>query len=211
MPETWIGTQISSQLVPREIWDSGFARVPPLRLPARDAFDIERRWQKGVKLRNEGHRYVVCCERLQGMVRDLTAAGAPMPAPTIWPTPEDATSNEPSALAYLAVFEYLRRFYKLSVIGTDGQQRVVGLKHRRVEAIFHAPGKTLAEFANLLTHITKESRLAEIFKAAADRAEVSCGNPLTPTECRIAFERRESLIARCVREDCGLVDVFDLS
>jgi len=210
MLETWIDTQISSYLIPSDIWESGYAEVPPLALPARDAVDIERRWKKGVTLNNESRRYTICCERLQGIASALVAAGAPISPPVVWPSHSEAAAGAPSALAYLAMYEYLRRLYKPIQTDAQGRQSQVGLKHRRLESIFHAPGQSLTAFLSLLDHITHEPKLAEMFDQAAQKAEVSGSHQLTATDCRYAFEQRRAVIAQCSQAGFGVVDVFDL-
>ena len=70
---------IRSYLIPHDIWLSGWSDLPHLpavALPARDALEIERRFRKEMNLRNEVRRYTVCCERIQGIVRDLALGGA---------------------------------------------------------------------------------------------------------------------------------------
>jgi hypothetical protein len=57
-------TQISSYIVPKEIWEQGRAGSPgitPLSIPARDALEIERRRSLDINLRNEDHRYTIAC------------------------------------------------------------------------------------------------------------------------------------------------------
>jgi len=207
-----IGTQISSYLIPRAIWESGYKSTAPLALPARDALDIERRWRKGVILRNEAKRYAICCKRMQGMARELEILGAPIPHSYVWKSYEHTEGDGPRALAYLAFFEYLRRFYEPKRQGAGAAPPgVKGLKYDRIEAIFQPPGQRLAAYLDLLSQVQIESRLPEMCLIAVSRAEVlALGFKVSPAECEAALRRRHSLAAMCVKLDCGLVDVLDL-
>lgn len=207
----WIGTQISTYLIPRDIWVSGYGGLPPLALPARDALDIERRWRKDAELRNEARRYTICCERMQGIACDLALAGAPMPSPCVWPSYEHRNVSTPGALAYLAIFEYLRRFYTVRRQDPSGVLKPVRLRYDRVEAIFQPPDKPSSDFLALLTHIRNEPKLSQMCADAVQKAEVadlSC--KVSAEECEAAFQQRYSLVAKCVEEGFGLVDVFDI-
>lgn len=206
-----IGTRISSYLIPRVIWESGYLSAPPLALPARDALDIERRWRKGVILRNEAKRYAICCKRMQGIARELEVLGAPIPAAQVWTSYDDTEGNAPRALAYLALFEYLRRFYKPNRQGAGAPSGERSLKYDRVEAIFQPPGQRLVAYLGLLSQVLSESKLSEMCLHAVRSAEVlALGFKVSPGECEAALRQRHSLVAMCVRLDCGLVDVLDI-
>ena len=207
----WIGTQISSYLIPRAIWESGYGSTPPLALPARDALDIERRWRKGVILRNEAKRYAICCKRMQGIARELEILGAPIPHSHVWKSYEHVEANGPRALAYLAFFEYLRRFYKPNRQGAGTPSGEKGLKYDRVEAIFQPPGERLVAYLSLLSQVQLEPRLSDMCLNAVRSAEVlALGFKVSPGECEAALRHRHSLAVMCVELDCGLVDVLDL-
>jgi hypothetical protein len=206
-----IGTRISSYLIPRAIWESGYISAPPLALPARDALDIERRWRKGVILRNEAKRYAICCKRMQGIARELEILGAPIPPFHVWKSYDDTEGNAPRALAYLALFEYLRRFYKPNRQGAGPQSGEKGLKYDRVEAIFHPPDQRLVAYLSLLSQALSESKLSEMCLQAVRRSEVlAFGFKVDPDECEAALRYRHTLAATCVKLNCGLVDVLDL-
>jgi len=207
-----IGTQISSYLIPRAIWESGYESTPPLALPARDALDIERRWRKGVILRNEAKRYAICCKRMQGIVRELEIRRAPIPHSYVWKSYEHTERGAPRALAYLAFFEYLRRFYEPNRQGAGAADPgPKGLKYDRIEAIFQPPGQRLVAYLNLLSQVKSESRLPEMCLKAISRAEVlPIGFKVSPAECDAALRQRHSLASKCAELDCGLVDVVEL-
>ncbi len=207
----WIGTQISSYIIPRGIWFDGHAGCPPLALPARDALDIERRWRKDVKLRGEARRYTACCERMQGIARDLALAAAPIPAPCVWWTSGQRDAATPRALAYLAMFEYLRRFYTIAKRDSGGVLKRERLLYHRVEAIFHPPDKRMSDYLALVAHIRSEPKLPQMCADAAQRAEVA--DPMfnvSAQECEAALHQRYGLIAKCAAEGLGLIDVFDV-
>ena len=205
----WIFTQISSYLIPSEMWEFGsssFPHLPPLSQPARDALEIERRSRKAVNLRNEARRYSLCCERMQGIVRGLALGGAPMPEPLVW-RPYDAEGETPRALAWLALSEYLRRFYTVERNGIERDR----LRYDRLEAVFHPPGLRLFNLLALFEQIRKNPLLHQVFAAASQKAEVS--NPtlqVTPEECRTAFECRYSLIKRCCENSLAIVELIDV-
>lgn len=205
----WIFTQISSYLVPTEIWEGGSSalpHLPPLSQPARDALEIERRSRKAVNLRNESRRYSLCCERIQGIVRMLALGGAHMPEPFVWRA-YDAEGENTRAMAWLALSEYLRRFYTVDRNGIERDR----LRFDRLEAVFHLPGLQLSNLLALFEQIRKNPHLDQVFVAASQKAEVS--NPtlqVTPQECRAAFENRFDLIKRCSMESLALVDLIDL-
>ena len=207
----WIGTQISSYMIPGEIWLSGYAGHPPLTFPARDALDIERRWRKGVDLRKEARRYVGCCERMQGIARDLALAAAPIPAPCVWSTYGRRDVSTPSALAYLAIFEYLRRFYTIARRDQSGVLKRERLRYHLAEAIFHPPGKRMSDFLTLLAHVKNEPKLSQMCADASQKAEVAdLSFKVSAEECQAAFQQRYGLVAKCVEDGFGLVDVFDI-
>ena len=205
----WIFTQISSYPVPREIWEGGSSalpHLPSLSQPARDALEIERRSRKAVNLRNESRRYSLCCERIQGIVRMLALGEAHVPEPFVWRA-YDAKGDSPKALAWLALSEYLRRFYTVDRNGVERDR----LRYDRLEAVFHPPGLQVSNLLALFEQIRKNPHLDQVFVAASQKAEVC--NPalqVTPEECRVAFEDRFDLIMKCSKESLGLVDLIDL-
>jgi len=200
-----INTQISSYLVPRSLWESGYQGTAPLALPVRDALDIERRWRKGVLLRNEATRYAICCKRLQGMVREMAMKGAPITYVHVWGPYEQEEGHGPRAVAYLAIVEYLRRFYQPDRPGERS------LKYDRIEATFHPPGDRLSAQLRLLTKTQSESRLAEMCAYAVRKADVltrAC--PVSAAECEAAIRQRHRLFVMALEQDCGLVDAIDV-
>lgn len=200
-----ISTQISSYLVPRSLWERGYQGTAPLALPVRDALDIERRWRKGVLLRNEGKRYAICCKRLQGMVREMAIKGAPIAYVHVWGTDQQTEQGGPRAVAYMAAMEYLRRVYQPDRAGEKS------LKYDRLEAIFHPPGERLSAHLRLLTKTQSESRLAEMCAYAVRKADVLTGGcAISAVECEAAIRQRHKLLVMCVEQNCGLVDVFDI-
>jgi hypothetical protein len=204
----WIFTQISSYLVSSEMWEVGSAalpHLPPLSQPARDALEIERRSRKGVNLRNESRRYSLCCERMQGIVRVLALGGAPIHEPFVWRA-YDAAGEAPRALAWLALSEYLRRFYEVDRNGIKRDR----LRYDRLEAVFHPPGIRVSNLLALFEQIRRNPHLGQVFTAASQKAEVA--NPtlhVTPEECGSAFEHRYRLIKRCADKALAMVDLID--
>jgi len=199
-----INTQISSYLVPRSLWESGYQGSASLTLPVRDALDIERRWRKGVLLRNEAARYAICCKRLQAMVREMAIKGAPITHVHVW-GPYQSDERSPRALAYLAAMEYLRRFYQPDRPGERN------LRYDRLEAMFHPPGERLAAHLRLLAKAQSESRLAEMCAYAVARTDVLTGGcSISAAECEAAIRQRHKLLTMADERNCGLVDILDL-
>ncbi len=205
----WIGIQISSYLIPQAIWEHGDEKSPglsPLALVARDALEIERRARKEIKLRNEAHRYTLCCERMQAIVMELARRGAPLPPPVVWQAYDVAGVAHPRAIAYLALCEYLSRFYKVERNG-----RAENLRHDRIEAIFLPPEKHVRRLLDLYEHIRENPHLPKVFAAAAEKAEIAAPTlKIAPEECALAFTARYQLIKRCADESCGAVDVIEI-
>src|SRR5262249_31609585 len=156
----------------------------------------ERRSRKEVNLRNEARRYTLCCERMQGIVRELSIRGARMPEPFVWVAYDSEQVKNPRAIALLAVSEYLRRKYE---VDRNGNPRDT-LRYDRLEAVFHPPGRRISNLFGLFEKIKSNPHLDQVFAAAAQKAEVA--NPILTVdmnECRAAFESRYGMIERCVR------------
>jgi hypothetical protein len=136
----------------------------------------------------------------------LALGGAHMPDPFVWRA-YDAKGDSPRALAWLALSEYLRRFYTVDRNGIERDR----LRYDRLEAVFYPPGLQVSNLLALFEQIRKNPHLNQVFMAASQKAEVS--NPtlqVSPEECRAAFENRYHLINRCSKESLALVDLIDL-
>jgi len=145
---------------------------------------------------------------MQAITRELALTSAPISEPNIWPSYECGSLGHARALAHLAVSEYLRRFYSLK---RPGQEKPEKLRGRRIEALFHPPGKGAFDFLSLLTYIRSEPKFSQIFTASAKEVKVaSMSFAVSSQECETAFERRYSLISKCVQDNLGIVDVFEV-
>jgi hypothetical protein len=196
-----IDTQISSYLIPKPLWEQGYpgrADLPPLAIPTRDALDIERRAQKGVNLRNEANRYILCCERIQGIVRELAQESHLLRPPMVWPAHLGPNASVPSARVYLALIEalgpYQRRDPKF-----------------RFAAVFFAP-----EYADLHQKIFEAIRqgtgIDQLLERTAKSASLLGDSFVVSTEqCKAALEQRYELLKIAALEECGLVDVVELA
>src|SRR5260370_13566172 len=180
-----IAIQISSCLVPLEIWESGYGplpHLPPLSMPARDALEIERRSRKEVNIRNESRRYSLGCERITGIVRELGIGNAPIPQPFVWSVSEGG--GKPRGLAWLALAEYLRRFYRIDRNGVTKDT----LRHDRLEGIFHPPGINISNLVALLEVIIRNPHLPQILTDVCQKTHfVTPTHQLIPAECYEAF------------------------
>ncbi len=205
-----IGTQISSYLISKDIWESGYTglpAIPPLALPARDALDIERRSREGVTLRNEERRYTLCCERMQGIARELSLGGAPIPDPFIWASYESEQVENPKAMAWLALSEYFRSKYQINRNGIEKDT----LRFDRLEAVFHPPGIKISNLLALFEKIKENPLLDKVFAAIVQQTAVATSKlPVTKEECSAAFEGRCGLLKRCLQESLGIVEVVEL-
>lgn len=203
-----ITTQISSCLVPREIWESGYGplpHLPPLSVPARDALEIERRSRKEVNIRNEARRYSLCCERITGIVRELVIGNARIPQPFVWSV--FAGEKNPRGLAWLALAEYLRRFYRIDRNGVTKDT----LRHDRLEGIFHPPGVNISNLVALLEVVIRNPHLPQILTDVCQKTHiVTPATQLIPEECGEALKTRLELAKRCAQESLAIVDLIEV-
>jgi len=143
---------------------------------------------------------------MQCVARELALGGAPIPEPFVWVAYESGQAQNPKALAWLAVSEYFRRFYRVERNGIEKDT----LRYDRLEAIFHQPGG-ISNLLALFEKIRTNPHLDQVFSAAAHKAEVAnAGLTVTMEECKTAFESRYSLIQRCTRDSLGVVDVVEI-
>jgi hypothetical protein len=136
----------------------------------------------------------------------LALGGAALPLPFVW-RPYDAAGDTPRALAWLALSEYLRRFYTVDRNGIERDR----LRYDRLESVFHPPGIRVSNLLALFEQIRRNPLLDQVFAAASQKAEVV--NPtlqVTPEECRSAFEARYTLIKRCSEDSLAIVDLIDV-
>lgn len=193
-------TQIKSFMIPQDIWINGYAgrpNLPPLLLPARDALDIERRAQKDVNIRNEIRRYTLCCERIQGVVGELSLVEGLLAVPVVWPTHRTPSEDSPSALAYLALAESL-------------SLRLKNSPYSRVAAIFFPPEHAKIHF-QVFEAICRRSDLDQFLEHAAKQSSTSGSiTKASVSECRKALNQRCSLLNIVASRQHGLVDVIEL-
>ena len=193
-------TQISSFIVPQDIWTNGYPGrpdLPPLALPVRDALDIERRAQKDVNIRNEVRRYTLCCERIQGIVRELALAEGILPPPVIWRKHRSLLEDSPSAFAYLALAESL-------------SQRLKNSRYARFAAIFFPPEHARSHF-QVFEAICRLPDLDQFLERTAKQGFRSDTiSKATASECKEALSQRYRLLEAVASEQRGLVDVMEL-
>lgn len=192
-------TQISSHLIPAAIWNQGYPDrldLPPISRPARDALDIERRAQKDVRLRNEAHRYVLCCERMQGIAKELSDAGV-LAAAIVWTAHRFAEQNVPTALAYLAAVDTISRALRRS-------------PYPRLSATFFPPDDAPMHM-KIYAAMSRQPNIDQVFVRASRSASVGYGTvAVTPEQCKSAFERRHDLLKAAASGGYGLIDVLEL-
>ena len=192
-------TQISSYLIPASIWAQGHPTrkdLPPLALPARDASDIERRAQKEVNLNNEARRYTLCCERIQGIVQQLSRESSLLPTPKIWWPDAEPDGRAPTARAYLALINAISRILK-------------GSPYPRVSALFFPPDHTRS-YLQVIDAIRQQPNLDRLLDQAARSASLPDARfTVMPEECRSALDQRAELVRRAESEGHGLVDVVE--
>jgi len=188
--------------VPSKIWHEGYVGrldLPPLAIPARDALDIERRSEKDLSLRNEAQRYTLCCERIQEIVAELTSE-LEFPAPPVLFPSDDAAKDltAPSARAYLALMDTLRRSLKRS-------------PYRRVSAVFFPPEHAILHSQVYEVMATRDG-VEELFDQASKRGSLpdEMCNP-TAEQCRAAFAKRHRLLKIAASEGNAIVDLIELT
>jgi hypothetical protein len=194
-------TQISSFLIPKNIWEDGvgaYADLPPLAIPARDALDIERRAKKGINLHNEERRYTLCCERIQGIAQELSQGTNTLPSPMVWPAHRLAHETTPSARAYLGLIEVI--CISLGKLAIDA----------RLAAVFFVP-EDIKLCLTAFEALRKNPGLNNLFERAA-RIASPPGSPfkIIGAQCSIAFTQRYEFLKHAGSEMCAIVDVVEL-
>jgi len=204
-----IDTQISSFTIPREVWKNGYdgaPDLPPLHLAARDAIAIERRAIKRVNLRNEQRRYTLCCERIQGIVQELSRELSVLPNPLVWPS--QSNPKIPIARAYLAVMAFMGRWMSRFLKSLPAEQ----LKsiYPRVSAVFFPP-EDAARHLECFDLIANHPQVHLLFERAAGDATLAEGSSdVSATQCQQAFYMRHELLKAVAAKGQGLVDVLEL-
>ena len=204
-----IDTQISSFPIPPEIWKNGHENapdLPPLHLPDRDAMAIERRAEKEVNLRSEQRRYTLCCERIQGIVQELSQKTGVLPVPVIWPSHSQNNSKVPSARSYLAVMDVIGRWMSRFL----SREEIRKLDYLRFATIFFPP-EDAACHLKAFEFIANHSQVRRLFERAARDATLE-NSPFTvsATQCQEAFHMRYELLKVVAAKGYGLVDVLEL-
>ncbi|MFN8495658.1 MAG: hypothetical protein U0350_49155 [Caldilineaceae bacterium] len=196
-------TQISTFFIPAEIWKQGHPlrpQLPPLALPARDALDIERRALKRVNLRNESLRYILCCERIQGIVHELSQEGGVLKDFFIWPI-QSSTKEEvlATSAAYLALIDTIRRSKFMDKIS-----------YPRITALFFPP-EHATRYSKILSDLCQQPHLNQLLERAAKDASLAGTTVhITAEHCRKAIDQRLELSMHAVSQNYGLVDVLEL-
>lgn len=200
-------TQISSILVPNAVWEAGLEGrpdLPPLRVPARDALDIERRAEKRVNLRNEIRRYTLCCERMQGIVLELARAGIAT-VTMQWHATQVADERRPNARAFLAVVEELAHTIDRMQRASPGSTPNL---YNRVARIYFPPDHARIHRA-MFQAMRQGAGLDKLFERAAKTASLS-NSQITVDQCAQALETRYALLQQAEAGGYGLVDVVEI-
>ncbi len=192
-------TQISTYLIPASIWAQGHPTrkdLPPLAQPARDALDIERRAQKDVNLNNEARRYTLCCERMQGIVQQLSRESGLLPTPRIWSSNIEPDGMAATARAYLGLINAISRILRRS-------------PYPRVSALFFPPDHTQS-YLQVIDAIRQQPNLDRLLDQAARSASLPDARfAVLPEQCRAALDQRIELVHRATSDDHGIVDVIE--
>lgn len=202
-----LDTQINSFAIPREIWGNGLEilpGLPPLALVAEDALTIERRAYKRVNLLNEQRRYILCCERMQGIVEELSCQQGLLSLYQSWPA--SRINNSPTSRAFLANIEVVLRWMR-NHLTLDEKKSVEYLRfHNNFFPPDHARDH-LAQYDAISRHPEYES----FFELASQTATIK-GSQFTvsPEECKLAFEFRHDFLKKIAANDYGLVDVLNI-
>jgi len=194
-------SQIRSFLIPAQVWEEGVQSrpdLPPIAMPARDALDIERRAKKRVNLRNELHRYSICCERIQGITAELVMEKNVLPAPLIFSRSNFNDKQLSTARSYLALIDVLSR----------GQNQ--NLPYKRMASIFFPPdhAKLHLKFYEM---ISKSLKINELFAIAAESASLPNEHfQITAEQCRMAFDQRQDHLRKAAQTGNAVVDIIEL-
>jgi len=197
-------TQISSYLIPKEIWEAGrtgYTQISPLSIPARDALEIERRRNKNINLRYEDHRYTIACERIQSLAVETFQNDKDLPRPVIWPTHFGVGKKHSTALAYLITIESLFRALFKSIDK---------LPYQRFLAVFFPPDDKdnhLKLFQVLVNNIHIDDMM---LRASNLSRRMGTDFEITPEQCKLALLDRFDLLNTIQSQNCGLVDVIQI-
>jgi hypothetical protein len=200
-------TQISSILIPHTVWEAGLAGrpdLPPLRVPARDALDIERRAEKRVNLRNEIRRYTLCCDRMQGIALELSRSGIAT-VRMQWYATSAADEGRPNARAFLAVIEELARTIDhIKRVATGPTPNL----YNRVARVYFPPDHARIHRA-MFQAMRQGAGLDKLFERAAKTASLS-NSQISGEQCAQALEARYTLLQQAEAGSYGLVDVVEI-
>lgn len=191
-------TQISVFLIPPELWQRGAIErsdLPPLARPAQDALDIERRSRQGTLLRNESHRYILCCDRMQDIVKDLRDDSI-LSENARFAASRALEPGQPSALAYIALIDLLARSMK-------------GGTYQRLSATFFPPGDA-QKYLAVLEQIFNNAMLDDILRRASRSGSTDDSHSVSVDDCRVALTTRMDVVRNATAMNQGIVDVVEL-
>lgn len=205
-----IDSQISTYIIPQKIWYESSEQnnsLPPIFLPARDALAIERRAEKEVNLKNETRRYTLCCERIQGIVLELSQMPGDLAKNIfVWPAMTGANTKIPPARAYLSNIAMFGRWAKpiYKVLSSEHQANF----YDRIATNFFPP-EDCERYLKGINWILNHPESSELFKKAAAHMPETFSK-LSANQCRQAFLARRELVKIAVDRKCGLVDVVEV-
>ena len=130
---------------------------------------------------------------------------APIPPPFVWSVSKG--EGKPRGLAWLALAEYLRRFYRIDRNGVTKDT----LRHDRLEAIFHPPGVRISNLVALLEVVIKNPHLPQILTDVCQKTHMATpAVQPSPEECGEVLQTRLELFKRCARESLAIVDIIEI-
>jgi hypothetical protein len=197
-------TLISSYIIPKQIWYDGIPgnnQIVAIAIPARDALEIERRRKNNINLRNEDHRYTICCERIQSLAAETQRASTLMPSPVIWDAVQMNKTKNATAAAYLIMMEV---FYKALNKSLDK------LPYQRFLAVF-IPPEDGQHYLQLMEWLNSMTKLDDLLQRATNISSRMGEDFVVSTQdCRLALTQRLELIRFVHSGNYGLVDVIDI-
>ncbi|HUS84612.1 MAG TPA: hypothetical protein VMX56_05675 [Anaerolineales bacterium] len=167
---------------------------------------IERRARKEVNLHSEQRRYTLCCERIQGIVQELSQKPGVLPTPVVWPSHSQNNSKIPSARSYLAVMDVIGGWMSRSL----SREEILQMGYVRFSTVFFPP-EHAAPHLKSCEFIANRSQVHHLFeRAARDAALENSPFTVSAAQCQEAFRMRYELLKTIAAKGYGLVDVLEL-
>ncbi|MEZ4667569.1 MAG: hypothetical protein R3E39_06585 [Anaerolineae bacterium] len=202
--------QIRTILVPTNIWYNGDPELPHSPLAAmaqRDAMAIERRAQKRVNVRSEKRRYVLYCDRIQGIASELSSMSSNCPNAFVWPAQAEPDSKVPSAYIIFTISTNILRFVQTKNKSMINDEQPYSL-YPRASTIFVPPSDANVHF-DFYQMIHEHPSVDKLFELCSNMTQNDIHH-LSPDECQRGFQMRYEFLKMVASREYGLVDVLEI-